>query len=179
MFNEKKAKIILILLIGLMAGILTAGPYLQAQMAPGTINAKQSGTWIVQPGNTANSTAWLVTGTGGTFPVTGTFYQATQPVSIAATVNTAPGGLGTFASSQVAVTASAATIGSSTTTSNVCVKALVGNTINVYLGASGVTTATGFELAPGDTLCQPVNNLNLIYVIASTTGASISYVYTH
>lgn len=30
--------------------------------------AAQSGTWTVQPGNTANSTAWLVTGTGGVFP---------------------------------------------------------------------------------------------------------------
>ncbi len=29
----------------------------------------------------ANTTALLVTGTGGTFPVTGTFWQATQPVS--------------------------------------------------------------------------------------------------
>lgn len=37
-----------------------------------TVNAAQSGTWTVQPGNTANSTAWLVTGTGGTFPVTAT-----------------------------------------------------------------------------------------------------------
>ena len=44
----------------------------------------QSGTWTVQPGNTANTTAWLVTGTGGTFPVTGTFWQATQPVSLSA-----------------------------------------------------------------------------------------------
>ena len=43
--------------------------------------AGQSGTWTVQPGNTANTTAWLVTGAGGTFPVTGTFWQATQPVS--------------------------------------------------------------------------------------------------
>lgn len=34
--------------------------------------AAQSGTWTIQPGNTANTTAWLVTGTGGTFPVTGT-----------------------------------------------------------------------------------------------------------
>ena len=30
----------------------------------------QSGTWTVQPGNTANTTAWLVTGSGGTFPIT-------------------------------------------------------------------------------------------------------------
>jgi hypothetical protein len=53
----------------------------------GTVAATQSGIWTVQPGNTPNTTAWLVTGTGGTFPVTGTFWQATQPVSIAATVN--------------------------------------------------------------------------------------------
>src|SRR3974390_821974 len=52
----------------------------------GTVTANQGGTWTVQPGNTANTTAWLVTGTGGTFPGTGTFWQATQPVSIAATV---------------------------------------------------------------------------------------------
>jgi len=32
--------------------------------------AKQSGTWTVQPGNTQNTTAWLVTGAGGTFPAT-------------------------------------------------------------------------------------------------------------
>lgn len=36
----------------------------------GTHAVTQSGTWTVQPGNTANTTAWLVTGTGGTFPVT-------------------------------------------------------------------------------------------------------------
>lgn len=34
------------------------------------VQAAQSGSWTVQPGNTANTTAWLVTGTGGTFPAT-------------------------------------------------------------------------------------------------------------
>jgi hypothetical protein len=34
------------------------------------VQASQTGTWTVQPGNTANTTAWLVTGTGGTFPAT-------------------------------------------------------------------------------------------------------------
>ena len=37
---------------------------------PTSIAATQSGTWTVQPGNTANTTPWLVTGTGGTFPST-------------------------------------------------------------------------------------------------------------
>jgi hypothetical protein len=71
----------------------------------GTVTSNQGGTWTVQPGNTANTTAWLVTGTGGTFPVTGTFWQATQPVSgtfwqatqpVSGTV-TANAGTGTFA----------------------------------------------------------------------------------
>jgi hypothetical protein len=35
-----------------------------------TVPVSQSGTWTIQPGNTANTTAWLVTGTGGTFPTT-------------------------------------------------------------------------------------------------------------
>lgn len=52
--------------------------------ASDSVAATQSGTWTVQPGNTANTTAWLITGTGGTFPVTGTFWQATQPISAAA-----------------------------------------------------------------------------------------------
>ena len=46
--------------------------------------AVQSGTWTVQPGNTPNSSAWLVTGTGGTFPVTGTFWPYTLGQQLAA-----------------------------------------------------------------------------------------------
>lgn len=40
-----------------------------AAMTPLLATATQSGTWTVQPGNTANTTAWLVTSTG---PSTGT-----------------------------------------------------------------------------------------------------------
>ena len=58
---------------------VTNTPTVNQGGAPWSVS--QSGTWTVQPGNTANSTAWLVTGAGGTFPVTGTFWQATQPVS--------------------------------------------------------------------------------------------------
>lgn len=48
------------------------------------VNASQSGTWTVQPGNTANTTAWKVDGSAVTQPVSGTFWQTTQPVSSAA-----------------------------------------------------------------------------------------------
>lgn len=46
------------------------------QPVSGTVAATQSGTWTVQPGNTANTTAWKVDGSA-----------VTQPVSIAATVS--------------------------------------------------------------------------------------------
>lgn len=49
---------------------LTTGGDMRVLFSNTTIAATQSGTWTVQPGNTANTTAWLVTGTGGTFPAT-------------------------------------------------------------------------------------------------------------
>jgi hypothetical protein len=52
----------------------------------GTVSATQSGTWTVQPGNTANTTAWLVTGTGGTFPATQSGTWTVQPGNTANTV---------------------------------------------------------------------------------------------
>src|SRR6516165_467789 len=52
------------------AGLLRVDGSGATQPVSGTVAATQSGTWTVQPGNTANTTAWLVTGTGGTFPIT-------------------------------------------------------------------------------------------------------------
>jgi hypothetical protein len=85
-----------------------SGTFWQAtQPVSGTVsaNASQTGTWTVQPGNTANTTAWKVDGSAvtqpvsgtvgisGTVPVSGTFWQATQPVSGTVTANA---GSGTF-----------------------------------------------------------------------------------
>jgi hypothetical protein len=80
-------------------------------------------------------------------------------------------------SGQQAVTAAAVALATNAS-KNVCLKALIGNTINVYAGPTGVTISTGMELAPGDAVCLPVNNSNLLYVIASTTGASVSWIGT-
>jgi hypothetical protein len=64
------------------AAVTTAAPsYTTGQTSPLSLDVSgglrvashpvtQSGTWTVQPGNTANTTAWLTTGTGGTFPAT-------------------------------------------------------------------------------------------------------------
>jgi hypothetical protein len=102
-------------------------------------------------------------------------FPSAQPVSIAATVATQAAGNASVLSGQQAVTVSAAALGTNTT-KTVCIKALAANTMNVYVGASGVTTATGMELAPGNAYCVPATNTNLFYVIASATGASVSWV---
>ena len=83
-----------------------------------------------------------------------------------------------FVATQLAVTASATSL-ASTNSKSVCVHALIGNTINVYAGPSAVTTATGMEIPPGQGYCWNVSNPALIFVIASTTGASVSYTYTN
>ena len=83
----------------------------------------------------------------------------------------------TFTSGQQAVTGTAANLGTAAARS-VCVHALITNAINVYAGATGVTTSTGMEMPPGSAYCWTVNNTSLIYVVASTTGASISFTVT-
>ena len=81
-------------------------------------------------------------------------------------------------SGQQAVTGTAAALATNSV-KHACVKALIANTIYVYLGPAGVTTATGFELTPGQAVCLPVQNTNLLYVVGSTTGASVSWIATN
>lgn len=59
-----------------VSGSVSVSNFPATQAVSGTVAATQSGTWTVQPGNTANTTAWKVDGSA-----------VTQPVSVAATVN--------------------------------------------------------------------------------------------
>lgn len=67
----------------------------------GTVAATQSGTWTVQPGNTANTTAWKVDGSAVTQPVSGTVTanagSGTLAVSLATVPSHAVTNAGTFA----------------------------------------------------------------------------------
>ncbi len=68
--------------IGLVAGTAKVGIFTTDQTTPGTtdlVHAAQNGTWTVQPGNTANTTAWKVDGSAVTQPVS----IATAPVLVA------------------------------------------------------------------------------------------------
>ena len=123
------------------------------QIATGSV--RQAGTWTVQPGNTANTTAWLVTGTGGTFP-------------------TVPAALTSIATGQQAVTATATVLPTSAG-KQVCLKVLIAGTQVVYYGPTVVTTATGMELSAGDATCLSLDNANRIFVIAAGTGSSVAW----
>lgn len=136
-----------------------------AQSAPGTINARL----LDGVGNRLASSTTTPAGNEQALIVRN-IPSGTQPVTF--------GGNSSVFSNQQAVTATAAALPSNPT-KGVCVKALVANTLNVYVGASGVTTSTGAELAAGDSLCLPVTNSNLIFVIASSTGSSVSFIGTN
>jgi hypothetical protein len=87
-------------------------------------------------------------------------------------------GNGAVLSNQQAVTNAAVALATNTSR-NICVKALAANTANVYIGPTGITTATGMELAAGDAYCGPVSNTNLIFVIATAGGQSVSWIATN
>lgn len=60
-------------LTGITNPVAVTGTFFQAtQPVSGTVTANQGGTWTVQPGNTANTTAWKVDGSAVTQPISGT-----------------------------------------------------------------------------------------------------------
>jgi hypothetical protein len=170
---------------GTSTSVPGSGTYLAGNEA-GTLvglSLDGSGNLKVNPGTVPVTGTFFQTtqpvslATAPTTPVTGTFFQTTQPVSFATapTTPTQPSG---FSSSpltaQVNVTGTATALASNST-HQVCVEALITNTIPVYVGASGETTSTGYALNAGDLFCWQVSNSNLLYLIASTTGASIQW----
>lgn len=141
-----------------------------------------------------NSTAVKVDGSAVTQPVSGTFWQTTQPVSI----STVTGGLGTSSltpvydsivipsafktgQAKVAVTGTAVQLGSNTLTQGVLISALSTNTASITIGTSSSVTNTidgtgnGAILPAGSTKSIAATNTNLIW-INGTAGDIISFI---
>ena len=57
----------------------------------------------------------------------------------------------------------------------VAIKARASNTGSVYVGVAGVTTTTGYELAPGDTLTLPIDNISSVFIIGAASDR-VSYI---
>jgi hypothetical protein len=84
MNNKQKWFLLIVIALGSSLGVLTA-----QQMYSGGQAVSQSGTWTVQPGNTANTTAWKVDGSAVTQPISGSVAQSgTWTVQPGNTANT-------------------------------------------------------------------------------------------
>jgi hypothetical protein len=72
-----------------------------------------------------------------------------------------------------------ALVGSSTDLLHgVTIKALAGNSGNVYVGDSDVSSANGMELEAGDFLFLSVGDLADVYVDVATNGDGVSFIAT-
>lgn len=108
--------------------------------------------------------------------VTGTFWQSTQPVSIASTVATSEVAPTTVAHAAVTVTTAGTRVQfAANTAKSIVVKAASANTGIIYVGGSGVTSANGFPLAAGDTVSLDINNTNVVWVDASINAQSCNW----
>lgn len=118
-----------------------------------TVAATQSGTWTVQPGNTANTTAWLVTGTGGVFPASQSGTWTVNPTTAASW------GLGATGS---AVPANAPYISGDAQSSEPA-KATTGNLTGVFLDLVGKPVTSPYA-----------NRENMVRGTASVTTSAVT-----
>ena len=75
------------------------------------------------------------------------------------------------------ITTSAVVISSSQACIRVEIMAKEDNAGKIYIGGSGVTAATGILLNASDVMTIEINNLNLLYAIASQASQAIQFVY--
>lgn len=103
-------------------------------------------------------------------PVIGTFWQATQPIS------------GTVGSTSHAVNVGQVTVGttavqlatsSTVPTNGIIIGALSTNTASIFIGGSGVSTTNGMEILPGGSVPFTCNLSTLYIISASSTTDKI------
>ncbi len=118
--------------------------------------------------------------------LTGLAYDNSGPVPVA--VDPATGALLTTAtinpvvlptvlvSGQQTVTGSAAALTSGALSEGVVLEALSSNTVSIFVGKSGVTTSTGYELQPGASIGIAVSNMDKIFVVCGSTSPVVTWV---
>jgi hypothetical protein len=68
-------------------------------------------------------------------------------------------------------------LGADTECNWVAIQAKTGNTNPVYVGGAGVDSTNGYELSALEAIVLPVNNVNKIYLKATTDGEGVNYLY--
>ena len=72
---------------------------------------------------------------------------------------------------QQAATGTAAALSAQILTNSIAIVALSSNTGTVYVGGVGVTTGTGYPLAPGQAIGYTIANANAVYIVGTGTVA--------
>ena len=88
---------------------------------------------------------------------------------------------GTFVSyGQTAVGGTYVNLANHAAVRGVIIKALAGNTANIYVGNNNSVTTSGttggLELIPGDSIFLPLTNLNLVFCISTIAAQKVSWV---
>ena len=73
-------------------------------------------------------------------------------------------------------TGTAEAIAASQAISSITIKALSTNTVSIYVGATGVTTSTGFELEAGDSISLDIDNSADVFVISGSASQVIRFI---
>jgi hypothetical protein len=141
---------------------------LRASAVPvsGTVAATQSGTWTVQPGNTANTTAWKVDGSAVTQPVSGTITANIGTSGSLALDATLTGGTQT---TRITDGTNTATVKAASTAAVATDKALV---VAISPNNSLTTTVSGTVTVTG-TVTANIGTSGSLALDASVTGLQV------
>lgn len=134
---------------------------------------------VISDNQPAGNTVVLVNSDSGYSLATyeGSRGQKAASNSIPVVIATEQSVQGSLINGQSTIGLSAVQLSSNSLKQGVVIKASSSNTGIVYIGnSSGVTTSSGFELGAGESVTIPINNTNLVYLIANASGQSISFV---
>jgi len=159
----------------ILLALLLVATQAVAQPTPGTVLARQAGTWTVQPGNTANTTPWLTTiqqggnaatvSAGGALKVDAS--ASTQPVSGTVTANA---GTNLNTSALALEAGNLATIAGSITSARQAVNVISGQT--GVQGASGAVSASTQRVVLATDVALPAGT-NGIGKLTANSGVDI------
>jgi hypothetical protein len=110
--------------------------------------------------------------------VTGSFFPATQPISLSSNINTVEVAPTVILNGRVVVTTAGTrtSIAASTPCKSVTVKAFMTNTGFIYIGNSTVTSLNGFRLSAGDTVSLDIADLNTVNIDSAVNGEGVTYI---
>lgn len=137
--------------IAMGTGTRSAGTQRVTIATDDIVPASQSGTWTVQPGNTANTTPWYVTDSRA---AVGHFQTNV-----------------TTAGTRVQLASNAC--------ASVTIKAKSTNTGAIYVGNVAVTSLNGFILNAGESISMDITNTNLVYIDSAVNGEGVSSLFVN